>query len=496
MSRPEGMFDSVRTGVLWSAGTYFAGRGLTFISTLVLARVLTPDDFGIVAAIIVFLGLIELGSDVGMNATVVYEQESGVTPRVQTAFTLNLIAAAALTAIGVAAAPLVAALFNMEAHTDLFRLSALNLLGIGLGNIHDGLLMRELDFRRRSIPGIVRALVRGIVAIALALAGFGAVALVAGMLAGTAVWTVTLWILSPLRPTFRLDLGIARSMVGYGAGAAVLEVVAVIASRTDAIVVGRLLGERALGLYSMAGRLPELLIDSLSWNISMVAFPALARKRAKDNAPALAGATLTQLRFQSLFAIPVATGLAVLAPPIVVTLFGDQWAQTGPVMSAVAVGSGLIAIAFPLGDVFKAIGRQRTIVVLNLIQLPLLIGLMVAVAPSGILAVAWARTGVSAMFAIALIGAVMRTLQLRAGATLASIWPAFAAGAGVAAGAGAVRLAWPSLSIGPVIAGTVAAAVGGAAVLRLVAPGAFDDLRRLLPARLRGRPAGAAAGDR
>jgi O-antigen/teichoic acid export membrane protein len=496
MSAQGGMFDRVRTGVMWSAGTFFAGRGLTFISMLILARVLTPDDFGVVAAIIVFLGIIELGSDVGMNATIVYEQESGVTPRVQTAFTLNLLAATALTAIGVAVAPLVAALFNMEAHTDLFRLSALSLLGIGLGNVHDGLLMRELDFRRRAIPGIVRAIVRGIVSIALALAGLGAAALVAGMLAGTAVWTVALWVLVPLRPTFRLDRGIARSMVGYGAGAAVLEVVAVLASRTDAIVVGRVLGERALGLYSMAFRLPELLIASISWNISTVAFPALARKRANDDAAGLGNATLTQLRFQCVFAIPVAAGLAVLASPLVVTLFGDQWAQAGPVMSAVAVASGLTAIAFPLGDVFKAIGRQWTIVTMNLIQLPLLIGVMIAVAPAGIVAVAWARAGISALFAFALIGAVMRALHLRVRPVLASIWPALAAGAGVAAGAGAVRLAWPSLSIGPVIAGTVAAALCGAAALRLVAPEALDDLRRLLPGRLRARPAAATASER
>ena len=496
MSAHEGMFDSVRKGVLWSAGAFFAGRGLTFIATLILARLLAPDEFGVVAAIIVFLGLIELGSDVGMNATVVYEQESGVTPRVQTAFTLNLLAAAALTAVGVAAAPLAAALFNMESHTDLFRLSALNLLGIGLGNIHDGLLMRELDFRRRAIPGIVRAFVRGVVSIVLAVVGLGAGALVGGMLAGTAVWTVTLWILSPLRPTFRLDLGIARSMAGYGAGAAVLEVVAVLASRADAVVVGRVLGERALGLYSMAFRLPELLIASISWNISSVAFPALARKRVGDDAPALAGATLTQLRFQSLFAIPVAAGLAVLAAPIVVTLFGDQWADAGPVMSAVAAASGLTAVAFPLGDVFKAIGRQWSLVTLNLIQLPLLVGVMIAVAPAGIVTVAWARAGISALFAAALIAAVMKALHLRMSTVIASIWPALAAGAGVAAGAGAVRLAWPSLSIGPVIAGTAAAALCGTAVLRLVAPAALVDLRRLLPRRRRGGPAAATATER
>ena len=133
---------------------------------------------------------------------------------------------------------------------------------------------------------------------------------------------------------------------------------------------------------------------------------------------------------------------------------------------------------------------------MNVIQLPLLIGVMIAVAPAGIVAVAWARAGISALFAAALIGAVMRVLHLRVSPVIASIWPALAAAAGVAAGAGAVRLAWPSLSIGPVIAGTVAAALCGAAALRVVAPEALNDLRRLLPGRFRGRPAAAAATER
>src|SRR6185312_11313083 len=105
-------------------------------------------------------------------------------------------------------------------------------------------------------------------------------------------------------------------------------------------------------------------------------------------------------------------------------------------MSAVAVSSGLIAIAFPLGDVFKAIGRQRTMLAINLIQLPLIVAVIVAVAPSGIDAVAWARTGLSAVFATAMIVTVLRALRLPVRSAAGAIWPALAAAAGVAAGAG------------------------------------------------------------
>jgi hypothetical protein len=300
MSAPGGMFDSVRRGVMWSAGTFFAGRGLTFISTLILARVLTPDDFGVVAAIIVFLGFIELGSDVGMNATIVYEQESGVTPRVQTAFTINLLAATVLTALGVAVAPLVAALFNMEAHTNLFRLSALSLLGIGLGK-----RPRRPAHARAVTSAAVRS--RGSCARSSAASSrscspwwvLGAGALVAGMLAGTAVWTVALWLLVPLRPTFRLDRGIARSMVGYAPAPRCWRSSPWAASRT-----GRdRRRPRARGASARpvldgvpAAGAPDRqhLLEHLVRRL-----PALARKRANDDMPALGERDADPLRFSA-----------------------------------------------------------------------------------------------------------------------------------------------------------------------------------------------------
>src|SRR3712207_1184405 len=115
-------------GLLWSGIAFAANKVLTFVTLLILARLLAPSEFGVVAAITVFLALIELISDLGMKAVVVYEQEEGVSDRVRTAFTVNLGFAAVLTGLGVLAAPLVAGFFRIEEHTDLFRLAMLNVM--------------------------------------------------------------------------------------------------------------------------------------------------------------------------------------------------------------------------------------------------------------------------------------------------------------------------------------------------------------------------------
>jgi lipopolysaccharide exporter len=467
---------ATRRGIFWSAASLLGNRAVSFLSLFVLAWLLTPAEFGVAAAVFVFLSFVELGSDLGMKATVVYEQEEGVTRRVQSAFTLNLAIAAALCGLAVLAAPLVAGFFGMEDRVELFRLGALSLLLTGLGNIHDSLLLRGMDFKRRTLPQLSRAVVRAAVSIVLAATGSGAEALVWGMLAGSAAWTAMQWTVSPFRPTFELDFAVVRSMAGYGSAAALLEVLAVTNNRADAAVVGRVLGERALGLYTIAFRIPELVIETVAWNTSQVAFPALSRKRVTDRGD-LTRATLRIVRFQALYALPVSAGLALVATPLLAVVLPPEWEGAGGVMAAISVMMGVSAVVFPLGDVFKALGRQRVLVALNLIQLPLLVGSIVAAAPAGIVAVAWARAGAKAVFAATLIAFVLHALDSDVRSLARAAGPALIAAAGVVLAGGAVRLAWPE---GPdalvLIATTLAGAAGGLGATRLFA---FDALRDL-----------------
>jgi PST family polysaccharide transporter len=485
--------QSTRHGLLWAGVSLLGNKAVNFVSVMVLARLLTPDEFGVVAAVVIFLSFIELGSDLGMKATVVYEQEQGVTARVQSAFTLNLIIAVALTVLGVLCAPLVAQFFNVEGQADLFRVGALCLLFVGLGNIHDALLVREMDFKRRMAPQIAQAAVRAGVSIGLAVAGFGAWSLVLGMLFGSAAWTAVQWILSPLRPTLDLDLGIVRGMASYGSAAAVLEVLSLVSYRADAAIVGRVLGERALGLYTIAFRVPELAIETVAWNTSEVAFPALARKRAMDRGD-LARSTMRLLRFQALYALPVAALLAMVATPLIVVLFSSKWSTAGGVTAAIAVKAGITAVVFPLGDVFKALGRQRVLVVLGAIQLPIMVATIVAVAPAGIVTVAWARAGFTAVLGAIQIGFVLRALDSDVRTLIGALRPALTTAAGVVAGAGAVALAFDGSDLAELLLGAAAGGAVGLLAARLFAFEALrelvDQLRKLRPASPEPQPVG------
>ena len=467
--------------------TFVASKVITFGATLILARLLAPSQFGLLAAVLAFITLLELISDLGMKATVIYESEKGVTSRVQTAFTLNVIFTLALTALAVLVAPLVARYFGAEAHTWLFRIASLDLLVTGLGNINDGLLLRDMEFRRRMIPLLTSNVVRGLATIALAVAGLGASALVIGFIIGSTAWTINLWIVKPFRPTFTIDRTAVRGVAVYGGWASTLELIAAVAQRVDVFVIGRALGSRALGLYTVAQRVPELIVGNVAWNLSIVAFPALSQRREQGHAE-LTGTTLNLIRYSALFGLPVGVGLAVVAQPLVVVLFSAKWAAAGGIMAALAITEGVVCIVFPLGDTFKALGRQPTMVAVNLIFLPLLIAAMVIAAPAGITAAVWARTAVVLVQALVWLLLITRVLNLSLSRVGAMLGPASSAAAGVALAGGAVRLALPSDTIGPLLLATLAMGVGGAVFLRIFAMREYTELRNVVHQRLGGLP--------
>jgi PST family polysaccharide transporter len=471
--------SSIRGGVIWSLATFVGTKAMTFLATLVLARLLAPSEFGVLAAVLAFITFLELISDLGMKATVIYESERGFSDRVQTAFTLNAIFTVVLTGVAVALAPLIADFFGVGSESFLFRIAALDLLLTGLGNIHDALLLRDMEFKRRIVPQLTGNVTRGVVSIGLAVAGLGAEALVYGFIAGTSVWTVTLWIVKPFRPTLRIERDAVRSIVSYGGWASILEILAALAQRTDVAVVGAALGSRALGLYTIAQRVPELVVGNVTWNLSVVAFPALTQRRDRTDG-SFNDTTLNLIRFSALFGMTIGAFLAVLAQPLVVVLFGEKWTEAGEIMQALAIMYGLVCIVFPLGDTFKALGKQRTMAAVNAVALPIGIAAMWAASPAGIVAVAWARVGVTVTLGVVWIALITRVLGIELRTALAMLRGGCAGAGGVVVAGIAARIAFPENEILPLVVAGAVAAGGGALALRVLAVREYRELEDMI----------------
>ena len=421
----------VRTlrGIFWAYGSYVAGRVLVLLSVAILARLLTPSEFGLVGFALTITALLDTISGFGVGqALVVAEEDERFEERATTAFTLSVLVGLGLTVLTIAVSPFAADFFKEPDLEPLLAVLGVNFLLRGAGSTHFAIAQKQIDFRTRTAAELADVVVRGGAGVVLALAGAGAWSLVLGYLLGTAAMTILLWILVPFRPKLQRKLLHARGLVRFGGGLAILDVLSAITSNIDYLLVGRVLGATDLGLYLLGFRLPELLIMNLSMVAGMVLFPAFAgvpRDRITD-------AFQTSFRYMLMVTVPLTVGLIVLAEPLTLVAFGDQWRDSIPAMQVLSLFAFAVTIGIPAGTVYKSLGRVSVLIALAIPRTILAVTTILIFVHQGIVAVAACQAAVAGTFAVIGIGLAVRLLSADVSEMLAGAWPSILAGAALA----------------------------------------------------------------
>jgi PST family polysaccharide transporter len=469
--REHGIASRTLRGMAWAYGSYVGGRLLVLLATAILARLLTPSEFGLVAFALTVTAFLDIVSDLGVSQTLIVLSDEDAKRRASTAWTLGVLLGGLLTLATAAISPLAADFFHQSELELMLPVLGLNFLIRALGMTHFALAQREIDFRTRTIAEMSDVLVRGSVGVGLALAGAGAYSLVLGYLAGSAALAGSLWLLVPFRPKLQLVRADLGGLLRFGGGLTVLNTLSAVANQIDYIAVGRVLGQTKLGLYTLGFRLPELLIINFSYVAGLVLFPAMA---GVDRA-ALADAFLTSQRYVLMVCVPLAVALALLAEPIVLVLFGDQWGDSVAVMQVLTLFGLAVTLGIPAGTAYKSVGRVNVLVKLAIPRTLLVVASIVVFVDDGIVAVAACQAAVAALFSIINIVFASRLLGTGMRRILVAAAPPVAAGA-VMAGVVAV----PATVIDDSLATLVVAVPVGAAAyvgtLWVVAP---DTLRKL-----------------
>jgi PST family polysaccharide transporter len=290
--------------------------------------------------------------------------------------------------------------------------------------------------------------VRGIVGIALALAGLGPWSLVLGYLSGTLTWTVLLWSIVTWRPKLAIHRADLPLLVRFGGMLTVVGIIGTAMSYVDNLAVGRVLGATALGLYSVGFRLPEMLIADVLAAAGLVLFPGFALLEGR----ALSRAVVTASRYAFLISFPAAAILVTLADPIVIAFFGRRWLPAAAVIQILAIGFLAGPLARVTGSAYMATKRVDVMLKLAVPQGVLLVVLLVLFVHDGINATAACQTAVRLLFIpIGLVVAV-RVLGIGVGAIWRAAWPPLLAAAGMAATIVLIKQiissAWPLLLVG------------------------------------------------
>ncbi|HEX2016533.1 MAG TPA: lipopolysaccharide biosynthesis protein [Solirubrobacteraceae bacterium] len=440
----------VRTlrGVLWNYGSYIGGRTLVLISTAVLARLLSPREFGLVAIAITAMVLMDAVGDLGVTQALVISKADELYERAETALVASIALGALLSAITAALGPLAASFFSDDRLTAIVPVLGARFFLRSLGATHFALAQRQINFRARAGAEFADVSVRGVTGIVLALSGFGVWSLVVGYLAGTAARVITLWVLITWRPRLSPSMHHLRSMLRFGGTVSAVDVIADIGANVDNAFVGRLLGSAALGLYSIAYRLPELLILNLATVAGEVLFPAFATADRQD----LRRGFVVSLRYTLIVGVGLSVGLAVLAEPFLLALFGPKWGGSVTAMRVLSVFALAVTVGIPAGTVYKAIGRADIVLKMAIPRLILLVPLLALFVDQGIVAAALCQAGVAVagdLFGIALASRLLsvpaRVLWLNA---RPAVLAALGAGVGMWIVQHTIHTAWLALVVG------------------------------------------------
>lgn len=367
-----------------------ANTGIQVLSTIVLARLLTPADFGTVAMVTAIFAFANLFRELGLStaaiqrATVTHAQHSNL-------FWLNVATGAVLSLLVAASSPLIAGFYRRPELLPIALALSPTFLLSSLGTQHGARLVRDMQFGRKAVASVVGALTTFLTAALLAQAGFAYWALVMGTLLGTSITTGLLVLLSPFRPSWpSLGSGVIP-MLRLGMHITAFDILNYFHRNLDNLLIGKVWGSEALGHYSRAYSLLMLPLSSIRGPINAVALPALSKLQNSPAAFRLYYRRVTGL--VALLSMPVSALLIAIADPLILTVLGPNWGETASLFQILAVVGIIQPSATLRGLVVMSLGDGRRYLKLGFIQ---------ALATSlGFLAgVTWGAVGVAYSYVI------------------------------------------------------------------------------------------------
>ncbi len=382
-------------GVVWIFLAFGVAKVMSYVTTLSLARLLDPRDFGLVSFAMVVINASSILEDLGVPAAIIFGRRE---PKAVagTAMTINIASALLLFGVIAVAAPTLAAVGGQPEIATIATVLGMSVVIGSLGSVQEAFFFRDMAFRRKFVPDVAGTFALGTVGIVAALLGFGVWSLVAAQLAKAAVYTTFLWLLSSIRPRPEFRPRVAAELLRYGGHVSVGSIVGFLVRNVDYFIVGSMLGATNLGVYTMAFTIANIPSTSFSQLIGKVVFPAYSRLR---------GEAASFLRmFEDVFTLvcvaSVAMGIVIFVatPAYAQIVLSDKWSAVVTPLQALALYGVLRSIEVNFMPGYKAAGRPDVVWRFQVLRLIALAPALFLAARVGITAVAVAQSVIAAIF--------------------------------------------------------------------------------------------------
>lgn len=378
------------TGTLWSAVQQIGDRGIRVLIYLVLARLVAPEDFGLVALAAVFIEFGQIFLNQGLTAAIV--QRDDLQPaHLNSAFLGNLLFGSILCLAAVAGSDLAVRMTREPGTAEVVRWLALSFPLSALSSVQEAVLRREMNFRALALRSMVSQLAGGFVALTLAFLGFGVWSLVALELVRRAVGAVMLWRVSDWRPGLEVSVRCYIELLQFGVHIMGIALLTFVRNRSDYYLIGAFLGTAALGYYSIARQLVNAATQLINGSVGEVMWATFSR--LQTNPDRLARAVTRSTELLATIAWPLFLGGAAVASELVEVSLGVRWAPSVPIVQAFLICSALSVIGTTLMTGITAIGEIRLRFGLEFVIASFSLIAIIIALPGGIESVAWAYAG-------------------------------------------------------------------------------------------------------
>jgi lipopolysaccharide exporter len=365
MSGDHSLQATVVRGGFWISLGFASQQALSVARTFVLARLLTPEDFGIMGFTVLVLFAGEILTDLNISAALIQK------PRLSkqfcdNAWSLSLIKGGLLAAALIGLAPFIAEKLRHFELIPYLQVGAISFLLVSAPAVPAALLIRDLRYRDHVLLSMAREVAVVSLSIALGVCLKNAWALLLGLLGGQLVFAGGIWFVGSYKPKWLLDKESFRETWQFGMPLYISGLMTYVVTRGDDLVVSRLRGIAALGQYQVVFNIAEMLTRGLSDVIARVVFPAYARMVGQGRD--LCDGFDEVWRVSVLMLLPITGILVVLPSEIIQILLGNQWVNAASALALLAIGETLRALAVPFGSIIVASGRTRSLSRLKLVE--------------------------------------------------------------------------------------------------------------------------------
>lgn len=361
----DNLKQKTKKGLYWSAASNFANQGMRFVFGLILARLLSPDAYGVIGMLTVFLCVVQVFIDCGFSQALIAKQD-----RTQTDFSTEFYFNIGVGLIGYCllfiSAPFIADFYNMPLLTSVLRVVGLGVIINSLCVVQSAQFSIRLDFKTPAKIGVSTNLFSGVVGIILAYYGWGVWALVFQQLASGILYGILVWILAKWRPTFEFSKDSFKYLWNYGSKILASSLIQQVYDNLYPLVIGKFFSARQLGLYSRAQGFATLPSSNVSGILGSVTFPILSK--INNDTPRLMRIYRQMIKTAAFIVFPLMLGLFAISNPLVKVLLNRQWYDCILILQLLCCALLWQPISAINLSILKVIGRTDILLKLEIIK--------------------------------------------------------------------------------------------------------------------------------